>query len=182
MNLPTQIELRSVRALLPRARNSYLVALGVLVSSCWASAQTKISGSLECARPSFRKVMEVGDRAPHTMVLSQRLCEWSRPLRMEGVSSRDDVLSLFTDARADGVRDHGYNIMVMSNGDKIFMHYAGSLKNDGRSALSGEGNFALSGGTGKFLGIYGSGTLTSRSTADGKMTVRIEGQYTLPKF
>jgi hypothetical protein len=89
---------------------------------------------------------------------------------------------LFTDARGDGVRDRGYNIVVMSNGDKIFMHYASSLENNGRSAASGEGNFALSGGTGKFLGIYGSGTLTTRSTADGKMTARIEGQYTLPKF
>jgi hypothetical protein len=70
----------------------------------------------------------------------------------------------------------------MSNGDKIFMHYAGSAKANRWSVLSGEGNFALSGGTGKFLGIYGSGTLTSRSTADGTMTVRLEGQYTLPKF
>ena len=159
-----------------------LLALGVLVSSCWASAQTKISGSLECARPEFREVMEVGDRAPHTMVLSRRLCGWSSPLGIEGVSSRDDVLSLFTDARADGVYDHGYSAMIMSNGDKIFMHYAGFARNDGRSPASGEGNFALSGGTGKFLGIYGSGTLTSKSTADRRMTVHIEGRYTLPKF
>jgi hypothetical protein len=67
--------------------------------------------------------------------------------------------------------------MVMSNGDKIFMHYAGSSKSNG---ASGEGNFALSGGTGQFLGICGSGTLTTRSTAVGGMTIRIEGQYTLP--
>lgn len=159
-----------------------LLALGVLVSSCWASAQTKISGSLECASPVLREVMEVGDRAPHTMVLSQRVCRWSRPLRMEGVSSGDDVLSLFTDARADGARDRGYNVMVMSNGDRVFMHYASSLEKSGRRAASAEGDFALSGGTGKFQGICGSGTLTSRSTPDGKMTVRLEGQYTLPKF
>jgi len=101
---------------------------------------------------------------------------------MEGVSSRDDILSLFTDARVDGVSDHGYNIVVMSNGDKILMHYAGSAKKDGRSAGSGEGSFALSGGTGKFLGIYGSGTVVSRSANDGRMIIRIEGQYTLPKF
>jgi len=103
-------------------------------------------------------------------------------LGIEGVSSRDDVLSLFTDERSDGVYDRGYNIMIMSNGDKIFMHYAVASKNDGRSPASGGGNFAFSGGTGKFLAIYGSGTLTSRRTADGKITIRIEGQYTLPKF
>ena len=159
------------------------LALGVLVSSCCcALAQTRISGALECAPPAFREVVEVADRPPHTMVLSQRSCEWSRPLTIEGVSSRDDVLSLFTDARLDGVSDRGYNIVVMSNGDKIFMHYVGSAEEDGRSAGSGEGNFALSGGTGKFLGIYGSGKLTSRTATDGRMTVRIEGQYTLPRF
>ena len=72
--------------------------------------------------------------------------------------------------------------MVMSNGDKIFMHYASSSQNDGRNQASSEGTFAFSGGTGKFQAIYGFGTLTSRNEADGKMNIRIEGQYTLPKF
>lgn len=159
----------------------YLLALGALGFPFWASARTKIIGSLECAAPEFRHVIEVGDRGRHKMVLSQRACEWSRPLRVEGVNTGDDALSLFTDEREDGVRDRGYNIMTMSNGDRIFMHYVGSSKNDGGSASSGEGSFALSGGTGKFLGIYGSGRLRSRRESDGKMTVDMEGQYTLPK-
>jgi hypothetical protein len=155
-------------------------------------AQTKISGSLECTSPAFRRVMEVGDRTGHTMALSQRECVWPQPLKIEGAISKEDVLYLFTDAREDGARETGYNTLVMSNGDRIFMHYAilmhyaGFGKNNGRNPASGvgtfAGTFAFSGGTGKFLGIYGNGTSVSHSAADGKMTLRVEGQYTLPRF
>jgi len=149
-------------------------------------AQTKISGSLGCARPAFHQVMEVGDRAGHTMALSQRACVWTQPLRIEGAISKEDVLYLFTDAREDGARETGYNTVVMSNGDRIFMHYAmyynSFLRNNGPKPASSTGTFALSGGTGKFLGIYGSGTSVANCAADGKMTIRVEGQYTLPRF
>ena len=145
-------------------------------------AQTKISGSLECASPAFHQVMEVGDRTGHTMILSQRECVWSQPLKIEGASSKEDILYLFTDARQDGARETGYNTLVMSNGDRVFMHYAAFVKNNRRKPASGVGTFALSSGTGKFLGIYGNGTSVSHSAADGKMTVRVEGQYTLPRF
>jgi hypothetical protein len=155
-------------------------------------AQTKISGSLECASPASYQMMEIGDRAGHTMALSQRDCVWPQPLKIEGTISKEDVLYLFTDAREDGTRETGYNTLVMSNGDRIFMHYAifmhgtDFVKNNGRNGASGSGafagTFAFSGGTGKFLGIYGNGTSISHSAADGKMTVRVEGQYTLPRF
>jgi hypothetical protein len=145
-------------------------------------AQTKIGGSLECARPVFRQVMEVFDRTGHTMVLSRSECVWSRPLKIEGAISKEDVLYLFTDAREDGARETGYNTLVMSNGDRIFMHYASLLNNNRPKPASGAGTFALSSGTGKFLGIYGNGTSVSHNSADGKMTVRVEGQYTLPRF
>jgi hypothetical protein len=159
-----------------------LLVLGLLASAPWTMAQTRISGSLECASPLFRQMMEVGDRTGHTMILSQRACAWSLPLKIEGAISQKDVLYLFTDAREDGARETGYNTLVMSNGDRIFMHYAGFLKSNSQKPASGVGTFALSSGTGKFLGIYGNGTSVSHSAADGKMTVRVEGQYTLPRF
>jgi hypothetical protein len=124
--------------------------------------------------------MAVGDRAGHTMALSKRECLWSLPLKIEGASSIGDVLYLFIDARADGARETGYNTLVMSNGDRIFMHYAGFITNNGHKPSPGV--FALSGGTGKFLWIYGNGASASRTTADGKMTVSVDGQYTIPKF
>jgi hypothetical protein len=114
------------------------------------------------------------------MILSQRLCTSSTVLTVEGAQARDGVLSLFTDARGDRVRDHGYYVMAMSNGDRIFLHYAGSVSSKSRGST--QGSFALSGGTGHFPAIQGSGTITSYSTTAGEMTVHIEGQYTLPKF
>jgi hypothetical protein len=118
--------------------------------------------------------MEVGDRTGHTMALSQRECVWPQLLKIEGAISKGDVLYLFTDAREDGARETGYNTTVMSNGDRVFMHYAifthdgGFTKNNGRNPVSGVGTFALSGGTGNFLGIYGNGTSVSHCAADGK--------------
>jgi len=159
-----------------------LLALGILASAPWTLAQTKISGSLECASPAFHQAIEVGDRSGHTMVLSRRECLWSQPLKIEGAIGKEDVLYLFTDAREDGAHETGYNTLVMSNGDRIFMHYAAFVKSNSRKPASGVGTFALSSGTGKFLGIYGNGTSVSHSAADGKMTVRVEGQYTLPRF
>ena len=165
-----------------------LLALGILASAPWTLAQTKISGSLECASPAFHQAIEVGDRSGHTMVLSRRECLWSQPLKIEGAIGREDVLYLFTDAREDDARETAYNTVVMSNGDRIFMHYAifmhgtDFVKSNSRNGASGVGTFAFSGGTGKFLGIYGNGTSVSHSAADGKMTVRVEGQYTLPRF
>jgi hypothetical protein len=158
-----------------------LIALGLLASAPCSIAQTKISGSLACASPAFHQAMGIGDRAGHRMVLSRRECVWPQPLKIEGAVSKTDVLYLFTDAREDGARETGYNTLVMSNGDRIFMHYAGFVKGDSRKPAFGVGTFALSGGTGKFLGIYGNGTSVSHCAADGKMTVRVEGQYTLPR-
>jgi hypothetical protein len=90
-----------------------LLTLGMLVFSPLVSAQTKIGGSLDCASPASREAVEVDDRVPHTMLLSRRSCVWSRALTVESASAIDDVLTLFTDARTDGIRDQGYNIVVM---------------------------------------------------------------------
>ena len=161
------------------SRMSLMILAGL--ASCSALAQTKISGSLQCTRPQLHNTVQVADRTPHEMVISQRSCDWSKPLSIEGVNSKDDVLSLFTDKQPDRARDHGYNIISMSNGDKVFMHYRESVESKGRNASSGAGTFVLSGGTGKFQGIYGRGTLASQRGTTGTMTVQIEGEYTLPK-
>lgn len=136
------------------------------------SGQTSLSGTLECPPPSVRGALEVGDRPDHALILSERQCRWSQPLTIAGAVGRDARLTLLTDARADGVRDRGYNVFLMSNGDRIFMHWF---------TESGGGNFALSGGTGQFLGIYGSGSLTWRRSLDGSLTVRLQGSCTIPK-
>src|SRR5450755_3454127 len=117
---------------------------GALLSLHLSVGQTKVSGSLECASPDFRQETPVGDRAGHTMVLSQRQCHWSQPLTIVGVLSRNDVLSLFTDIRQDQVTDRGYDVMVMSNGDKIFLHFFGLSRTNSEMPSSSEGTLSFS--------------------------------------
>lgn len=144
--------------------------LGALLSSwAWAQSPTNFAGSLDCDKSTFHQILEVSDRAPHILTLEQKTCHWSEPLTLEGVAGQEDVISFFSDHRIDRTREQGYHLILMANGDRIFLHYS-------------EDSFALSGGTGKFPGIYGYGALTSKMTNAGKMTIRLEGQYTLPKF
>jgi hypothetical protein len=152
-----------------------------LASAPWTMAQTKIGGSLECSSPTFHQTMEVGDRGCHTMALSQKRVRVVAAVenRRRHQQGRCPV-PLHRRAR-DGARETGYNPLVMSNGDSIFMHYAGFVKSNRRKPASGVGTFALSGGTGKFLGIYGNGTSVSHSAADGEMTVRVESEADLER-
>ena len=137
-----------------------------------AAAQTKLAATLECSAPTVQGAIEVGDRPGHSMFLTQRQCRWSPPLLIEGIAARESTLSLVTDSRGDGARDRGYHVIVFENGDRLFLHWF---------TESSGGNFALSGGTGRFLGIYGSGVLTARRMPDGKLAARFEGTYTLPQ-
>ncbi len=116
---PAPIRATTVRECLPaKAQNRAvnLLALGLLASAPWSIDRSDEDQRVarRCARPAFHQVMEVGDRAGHTMALSQRECVWTQPLRIEGAISKRDVLYLFTDAREDGARETGYNTVVMS--------------------------------------------------------------------
>jgi len=157
------------------------VFAGLWVVCGLASAQTVVSGNLECSAPEVRQEIAVGDRPAHAMSLSQRSCTWGAGLEIEGAKPGQDSLSLFTDARHDRSQDRGYNVAIMSNGDRIFMHFVTTVETGGGNPSGCAGTFAISGGTGKFVGIYGSGKLTCSATVDGRISVRFEGHYVLPR-
>jgi hypothetical protein len=154
------------------------LSLGLFLLVYPAAAQTKLSGILECSPPRFFQLMTVGDRLGHTMAMSQRQCGWTKPLTIGTAFSRDGVLSLFTDARPAGFRDRGYEITMMSNGDEIYMQYAG-IETNASGASSSGGNFTLSGGSGKFQSIYGRGSVSSHLGKDSSLTIVFTGEYTI---
>ena len=148
------------------------LAAGILAIFSPAAAQITIHGSFECERPAAREEVEVGDRSPHTMALSQRFCRPAEPLEVAGIPAAGAALTLLTDARPDLVRDRGYFVLAFTNGDRLLLHW---------TADSTRGRIVLGGATGRLLGITGSGTLTIRTKPNGTIEVQVEAKYTLPK-
>lgn len=147
-----------------------------------ASAQTKISGTLQCgSKPDQQQAIEVGDRPNHSFVISQSKCTWTKPLEIAGVQSKEHVYTAFSEV--SGNRSHGqsYAVVTMTNGDKYYVRsqYSATLK-DGVFE-STEGKWSHAGGTGKLKGLKGKGIWTGKGAPDGTLTLEVEGEYELPK-
>ena len=152
-----------------------------LLSMAHLAAQTRVSGTLTCAKPNPEYTLEVGDRAGHVFVLAKSACSWTRPMRIEGIDTKDsnDVNIVDGDeARSDS---HGYDVSNMANGDKVFVRFSGTDKSmkDGKPLSTGSWRFID--GTGKFKGIMGRGTYHGRPDASGNYVSEINGTYTLPE-
>jgi hypothetical protein len=156
------------------------VILGVALLGL-AGAQTKISGSQNCAKPDVAHNVQVGDSKTHVMVLTQQKCTWTKPMEMEGVATKDDLGSGVADIHGANSRDQGYDIATMTNGDKVFVRYMGTSKVKDNVPESLEGKWSFAGGTGKFKSLKGGGTYKGQGKADGTATFDIEGEYTIGK-
>lgn len=156
-----------------------LFTAGTVVFVFSAAAQTKISGTVDCAKPDVAQAVQVGDHAGHMMMLTQNKCTWSKPIEMEGVQSKDDVGSGIADVHGSKSNDQGYDVTTMANGDKVFVRNQGTSMMKGEMLDSGSGKWNFTGGTGKFKGLKGSGTYKLSGKSDGSATIEIEGEYTL---
>ena len=142
------------------------------------SAQTKTSGTINCAKADPAYSIEVGDHTGHALGLSKNACTWTKPMEIEGSQSKDGYDVGSADANGTKSRISGYHVSNMSNGDKIFVRFSGT--EDGKSESSA-GTWSYTGGTGKLKGIKGKGTYEGKANADGTMTYEVEGEYELPK-
>ena len=76
----------------------------VLAGALPLAAQTKISGTINCAKPDPMHQVDVGDRPGHVMMLSKVKCEWSKPIEMEGLKSKSGESTQSDDASAKNSR------------------------------------------------------------------------------
>lgn len=159
--------------------NKVVLCAGILAAAIPASAQTKITGTLTCAKPDVNQVVQIGDRPGHMIGVNQGKCTYSKPFEIEGVAAKDDVGSGMVDVRNGASQDKGYDVTTMANGDKAFVSNSGTSKMKGEALDSGSGKWSFTGGTGKFRGLKGGGTYKLSGNPDGTYTVEIEGQYTL---
>jgi hypothetical protein len=157
---------------------SFLV---VFALAAVASAQTKISGTLQCGKPDQQHAIEVGDRPNHSFVISQTKCTWTKSIEIAGIQTKEHVVAQFYEV--SGNRSHGqeYAVGTMTNGDKYYGPVQGSATLKDGVPESAEGKWSFAGGTGKLKGLKGKGTYKGKGAPDGTSTFEVEGEYELPK-
>jgi len=158
----------------------FLVAVLVSFGVASASAQTKISGTLQCGKADTQQVVPVGDRPDHSLGVQQFKCTWSKPLEIEGAKSKDDVLTETNDISGSTVRTRGFGVGTLDSGDKSFISYQGTSAMKDGTLESGKGTWGFTGGSGKLKGIKGKGTYTCAPSGDG-YSCNVDGEYQLAK-
>lgn len=157
----------------------YGIAIGLATA---ASAQTKTSGTLQCAKSDPAHVVDIGDRPGHAFVVAKTACTWSKGMDIGGSATKDGV-SVATEEMSGGKSTgSGVHWSTMASGDKIFVRFQGksTYDKDGKM-LTSKGTWSYTGGTGKLKGIKGKGTYDGKGNPDGTANYDIEGDYTLPK-
>lgn len=155
-----------------------LVFLGAAALAASAVAQTKTSGTAQCKGDPPAPV-EVGDMAGHSLAVGKAQCTWSG-FAIKGVKYKDGVSVSSDEINGDKATSNGYHTATLENGDKTTAHFHGtSVSKDGKF-VSGGGTWTFSSGTGKCKGIKGKGTYKGTPNADGTVSYKVDGEYSLP--
>ena len=161
-------------------RRILMVAAAVLFCAAAANAQTKVSGTAQCAKPDPLHVVPVGDHPDHNMAVEQFKCTWTKPMEIEGDKSKDGVSTETADISGDTSRAHGSHVATMESGDKFFVSYQGTGKSRDTNVVEVKGNWGFNGGSGKLKGIKGKGTYNCKPSGDN-LSCDVEGEYQLAK-
>lgn len=145
------------------------------------SAQTKISGTVQCGKSDEQHMLEVGDHPGHSLMISKGKCTWSKPMEIAGTQTKDDVGTNFDDVHGNKASGHGYVVGTMANGDKIYVRVQGSSTLKDGGVDTADGTWSFTGGTGKLKGVKGKGSYKGKGASDGSATYDVEGEYELPK-
>jgi len=123
--------------------------LAVLGLAAVAPAQTKISGTVQCGKPSEQHILEVGDQPHHSLMISKGKCTWTRPMEIVGTQTKEDVGTGFDEVVGNKSRGHGYVVGTLANGDKMYVRTQGSATMKNEVIENAEGTWSFTGGTGK---------------------------------
>jgi hypothetical protein len=156
-----------------------LVSVLVLALAAVAGAQTKISGTVVCAKPDQQQMLEVGDRQGHSLMITQGKCTWSKPMEIAGTQSKEDQVTMSSDATGNKSNGRGYGVGTMASGDKFFVRLQGVATLKEGAIDTDDGKWTFTGGTGKLKGVKGGGTYKGKGGPEGT-TYEVEGEYQLP--
>ena len=157
---------------------SFLLA-GVLASAV-LTAQTKVSGTLSCAKADPAYSIPVGDAGQTVLNLVKVPCTWSKTFDLAGVATKDGYSVAASETHGGKTKEHGIHVGTMANGDTYSVHFqgTGSVKADHSGDASGTWTFE--GGSGKLKGLTGKGTYKSTYNSDGTGIAQVVGEYKIP--
>ena len=162
-----------------KTRLLLVLAMAICLVSA-ASAQTKASGTLDCAKPDPMHMVEVGDRPGHMLGVNKSTCKWSKPMDIGGMQSKDGSSTEMMEANGAKSTGNGFHWGTVEGGDKYTVRYnsAATMTKDGKLEAA-SGSWKYTSGTGKLKGLSGGGTYKCAPTADGGSTCEIEGAWSM---
>jgi hypothetical protein len=154
----------------------------LLTLSASASAQTKFSGTNVCAKTDPQNMIEIGDHPDHAYMIGQVKCSWAKPVQVGDDTGKQGTGSFSGESHGNTMTFHAYYVDEMTNGDKAFYTYHGTMTMKDGAPISEKGSWTMTGGTGKLKGFTGKGTYTGMPNAEGGMTSEVVGEHTPPKM
>jgi hypothetical protein len=155
-----------------------LVLAGLMLLTASVGAQTKITGTIQCAKADPQNAIPVGDQPGHAFVVMKNKCTWTKPMELAGVQTKTGEDTTSSEANGTRSRDSGYHISAMANGDQFVVRYSGATTTDKNGVVAAQtGTWSFVSGTGKLKGITGKGTYKGTGAADGSVTTEVEGEY-----
>ena len=135
-----------------------------------------VEATVHCNKAEPKYSLEVPDRPGHSLMINQRKCTWTKPLKILDAQTKDGVFVGFTETMEDVQHQHGFEVDTLNNGEKLTMRTMGQTPVEG-SANKTSGRWSFMRGTGKFKGIKGGGTYEGEVQPDGSYTLNLEGAY-----
>lgn len=161
-----------------------VAALGALASAGMLHAQTadaaKLNTQWKCTAPNPVHALPVGDTADHAYVVQQGKCTATKG-EIAGVMDKDGASTEFAEVTGNNAKGHGVFVSTLANGDKITYDYTFTGVSSKNAFQSGSNKWTMTGGTGKFKGIKGSGTCSGKGGSDGSAVFDCVGTYTIAK-
>ncbi len=162
-----------------KTRLGALLFLGVLVAVS-VSAATKTSGTAICKPdPASPAPVAVSDMPNHSFVVGEAQCTWTG-FPVAGQPYKDGVSVSLGEISGDTNSYSGYHVATTTTGDRTVARFQGSAKLKDGKPVSEDGTWNFTGGTGKLKGIKGKGTYQGTPNADGSMSYKVDGEYSLP--
>ena len=155
--------------------------VGVFVCLCAAVALAqgpgKVANGWTCGKPAMTHSIDVGDQAGHAYAIDQIKCTSTKG-EIGGVKEKEGTGTEFSEVTGNSSTGHGVFVETMANGDKINFTYTTTATWKNGQMQTGSNKWQITGGSGKFKGIKGSGGCSGTGNADGSGSWTCNGTYT----
>jgi hypothetical protein len=151
---------------------------GLILLAAGAGAQTKISGTIQCAKPDQQTAIPVNDKPGHAFVVVKVKCTWTKPFELAGAAVKTGEDTAFSEVDGTKSRDSGYDLTTMANSDQFTVRFNGTSTVGKDGAVQTQmGTWSFVHGTGKLKGIAGKGTYNGKGATDGTVATEVAGEY-----